>query len=331
MRNKKLWKQLIIVTSLSVAFASTSIVAFASDPTDEVVEVAPEVSDTEATAKEVTLPTLVQGVPATWNGGDVTIKFNMGNASNVKLDGVVMGVVDDTFGYDGNLTNLPFDASTGEIRISESLIREVLGFSESIHNHKLTGTVNIDFMVQFSSPDFPNYGIAGDSAGTMTYTETAPEPEKPQPEPEKPQPEPEKPQPEKPQPEPEKPQPEKPEKPEPEKPQPEKPEKPEKPEQPDIPLTPLEPSTPVDPDASIPMTPLEPSIPNNGGEVEKPEQKPEQNSQTQQNNTNTNKNNKVSSETKAPKTGDTSSALPVAGAGLASLGVALATILRKRK
>ncbi len=33
----------------------------------------------------------------------------------------------------------------------------------------------------------------------------------------------------------------------------------------------------------------------------------------------------------SPKTGDTSSALPVAGAGLASLGVALATILKKRK
>ena len=64
MRNKKLWKQLIIATSLSVAFASTSIVAFASDPTDEVVEVAPEavvtpeVSDTEATAKEVVKPAL---------------------------------------------------------------------------------------------------------------------------------------------------------------------------------------------------------------------------------------------------------------------------------
>lgn len=44
MRNKKLWKQLIIATSLSVAFASTSIVVFASDPTDEVVEFTPQVS-----------------------------------------------------------------------------------------------------------------------------------------------------------------------------------------------------------------------------------------------------------------------------------------------
>ncbi len=32
-----------------------------------------------------------------------------------------------------------------------------------------------------------------------------------------------------------------------------------------------------------------------------------------------------------PKTGDTASSLPVAGAGIVSLGVALATILKKRK
>lgn len=32
-----------------------------------------------------------------------------------------------------------------------------------------------------------------------------------------------------------------------------------------------------------------------------------------------------------PKTGDTASSLPVAGAGIVSLGVALVTILKKRK
>lgn len=87
--------------------------------------------------------------------------------------------------------------------------------------------------------------------------------------------------------------------------QPENPDqKPEQPENPDV-------ETPETPDAENPAT---------------PEQKPEANKENVQ---------KQETETKkegtAPKTGDTASALPVAGAGLASLGVALATILKKRK
>ena len=87
--------------------------------------------------------------------------------------------------------------------------------------------------------------------------------------------------------------------------QPENPDqKPEQPENPDV-------ETPETPDAENPAT---------------PEQKPEankENVQTQETET--------KKEGTAPKTGDTASALPVAGAGLASLGVALATILKKRK
>ena len=89
-----------------------------------------------------------------------------------------------------------------------------------------------------------------------------------------------------------------------------KPEQPEQPENPDV-------ETPETPDAENPAT---------------PEQKPEapttpeankENVQTQETET--------KKEGTSPKTGDTASALPVAGAGLASLGVALATILKKRK
>ena len=93
--------------------------------------------------------------------------------------------------------------------------------------------------------------------------------------------------------------------------QPENPDqKPEQPENPDV-------ETPETPDAENPAT---------------PEQKPEapttpeankENVQTQETET--------KKEGTSPKTGDTTSALPVAGAGLASLGVALATILKKRK
>ena len=93
--------------------------------------------------------------------------------------------------------------------------------------------------------------------------------------------------------------------------QPENPDqKPEQPENPDV-------ETPETPDAENPAT---------------PEQKPEapttpeankENVQTQETET--------KKEGTSPKTGDTSSALPVAGSGLASLGVALATILKKRK
>ena len=93
--------------------------------------------------------------------------------------------------------------------------------------------------------------------------------------------------------------------------QPENPDqKPEQPENPDV-------ETPETPDAENPVT---------------PEQKPEapttpeankENVQTQETET--------KKEGTSPKTGDTTSALPVAGAGLASLGVVLATILKKRK
>ena len=80
----------------------------------------------------------------------------------------------------------------------------------------------------------------------------------------------------------------------------------QKPENPD-----QKPEQPETPDAENPAT---------------PEQKPEankENVQTQETET--------KKEGTTPKTGDTASALPVAGAGVASLGVALATILKKRK
>lgn len=87
--------------------------------------------------------------------------------------------------------------------------------------------------------------------------------------------------------------------------QPENPDqKPEQPENPDV-------ETPETPDAENPAT---------------PEQKPDankENVQTQETET--------KKEGTSPKTGDTASALPVAGAGLASLGAVLATILKKRK
>lgn len=89
--------------------------------------------------------------------------------------------------------------------------------------------------------------------------------------------------------------------------QPENPEqKPEQPENPD-----QKPEQPETPDAENPAT---------------PEQKPEANKENVQTQA-----TETKKEGTSPKTGDTTSALPVAGAGLASLGVALATILKKRK
>ena len=90
--------------------------------------------------------------------------------------------------------------------------------------------------------------------------------------------------------------------------QPENPDqKPEQPENPD-----QKPEQPETPDAENPERPDQPEA-----EADKEE--------TQTPATETKK------EGTSPKTGDTASALPVAGAGLASLGVALATILKKRK
>ena len=140
------------------------------------------------------------------------------------------------------------------------------------------------------------------------------EPQEPEQKPENPDQKPE--QPENPDQKPEQPEnpdqkPEQPENPDQKPEQPENPEqKPEQPENPDV-------ETPETPDAENPAT---------------PEQKPEapttpeankENVQTQETET--------KKEGTSPKTGDTTSALPVAGAGLASLGVALATILKKRK
>ena len=91
------------------------------------------------------------------------------------------------------------------------------------------------------------------------------------------------------------------------------PQKPEqKPENPD-----QKPEQPENPDVETP---------------EVPEQKPEAPTTPEENKENV---QTQAAETKkegtTPKTGDTTSALPVAGAGLASLGVVLATILKKRK
>ena len=105
---------------------------------------------------------------------------------------------------------------------------------------------------------------------------------------------------------------------------PEQPENPDqKPEQPENPEQ--KPEQPENPDVETPETP-------DAENPETPEQKPEapttpeankENVQTQETET--------KKEGTTPKTGDTASSLPVAGVGITSLGVALATILKKRK
>ena len=103
--------------------------------------------------------------------------------------------------------------------------------------------------------------------------------------------------------------------------QPENPDqKPEQPENPD-----QKPEQPENPDVETPETP---DVEN----PETPEQKPEAPTTPEENKENVQtQETETKKEGTSPKTGDTSSALPVAGAGLASLGVALATILKKRK
>ena len=102
-----------------------------------------------------------------------------------------------------------------------------------------------------------------------------------------------------------------------------KPEQPEQPENPD--QKPEQPEQPENPDVETPETP-------EAENPETPEQKPEAETTPEANKENV---QTQATETKkegtSPKTGDTTSALPVAGAGFASLGVVLATILKKRK
>ena len=103
--------------------------------------------------------------------------------------------------------------------------------------------------------------------------------------------------------------------------QPENPDqKPEQPENPD-----QKPEQPENPDVETPETPEaeNPAAPEQKPEAPTTPEANKENVQTQATET--------KKEGTSPKTGDTASALPVAGAGLASLGVALATILKKRK
>ena len=108
---------------------------------------------------------------------------------------------------------------------------------------------------------------------------------------------------------------------------PEQPENPDqKPEQPENPeQKPEQPEQPENPDVETPETPEaeNPETPEQKPEAETTPEANKENIQTQETET--------KKEGTSPKTGDTTSALPVAGAGLASLGVALATILKKRK
>ena len=112
-----------------------------------------------------------------------------------------------------------------------------------------------------------------------------------------------------------------------------KPEQPEQPENPD--QKPEQPEQPENPDQK-PEQPEQPENPDvetpEAENPETPEQKPEAETTPEANKENV---QTQATETKkegtSPKTGDTTSALPVAGAGFASLGVVLATILKKRK
>ena len=115
--------------------------------------------------------------------------------------------------------------------------------------------------------------------------------------------------------------PEQPENPEQKPEQPENPDqKPEQPENPD-----QKPEQPENPDVETPETPdaENPATPEQKPEAPTTPEANKENVQTQETET--------KKEGTTPKTGDTASALPVAGAGVASLGVALATILKKRK
>lgn len=153
------------------------------------------------------------------------------------------------------------------------------------------------------------------------------EPQEPEQKPENPDQKPE--QPENPDQKPEQPEnpdqkPEQPENPDQKPEQPENPDqKPEQPENPD--QKPEQPEQPENPDVETPETPEaeNPATPEQKPEVPTTPEENKENVQTQATET--------KKEGTSPKTGDTTSALPVAGAGLASLGVALATILKKRK
>ena len=314
MRRKSLWKNLMLATALTVVLGTAPVTAFAADvdstvtETEQTVPEAGIVPETEVSTPEVKAVTVdVTASSQTFDGTqDIVITYT------------VNGVQDGFEPYQ----DIPwFDGKTGvkEEKVSSTVYKFTIPTTLQQYVIEQNGATDgqtfvFDSKYSTGAVDFPTV--------TLTYTtgdngdngngET----------------------------------PEKPENPDPDNGNGDNGngETPEKPENPDPDNGNGDNNNGGDNNGQTPENPDNGNGDNNGGQTpetpdngngQTPETPDNGNSNTNnQNNTqnNTNNNQTTAKPTKtSPKTGDATATLPVAGTGLASLGVALATVLRKRK
>lgn len=312
MRRKSLWKNLMLATALTVVLGTAPVTAFAADVDSTVTEADTTVKD-EVSAPEAKAITVDVATSSTTFDGtqDIVITYTINGAP-------------EGFEPYGDIPNFGGVTGVSKEKVSDTVYRCTIPVSvqqKLIERDHPTDGKTYDLYSGYSiDEDFPTV--------TLTYTtgdngngETPEKPENPDPDngnggngngetPEKP-----------------------------ENPDPENPDNGngdnnggdngdnQKPENPD-------PENPDNGNGDNNNGGQTPETPDNGN-GQTPETPDNGNSNTNnQNNTqnNTNNNQTTAKPTKtSPKTGDATATLPVAGTGLASLGVALATVLRKRK
>ena len=296
MRRKSLWKNLMLATALTVVLGTAPVTAFAADVDSTVTETEQTVPEVDTTVKdEVSTP---EAKAITVDVATSSTTFD--GTQDIVITYTINGAPEGFEPY-GDIPNFGGVTGVHKEKVSDTVYRCTIPVSvqqKLIERDHPTDGKTYDLYSGYSiDEDFPTV--------TLTYTTgdngdngNGETPEKP------------------------------------ENPDPDNGnggngngETPEKPENPD-------PENPDNGNGDNNNGGQTPETPDNGN-GQTPETPDNGNSNTNnQNNTqnNTNNNQTTAKPTKtSPKTGDATATLPVAGTGLASLGVALATVLRKRK
>ena len=304
MRRKSLWKNLMLATALTVVLGTAPVTAFAADVDSTVTEADTTVKDEVST--KATAPTINATASSTTFDGtqDIVVTFTITSEGAFEVGGDIPLLGGETC----NATYEKVSDTEHRFTIPAQALKNRVEGSAMKDGQTLVFHTGYGVSVgewgtdSYQYVDFPDVTLTYDSgAGDNGNGET---PEKP------------------------------------ENPDPENPDNGngdnnnggdngdnQKPENPD-------PENPDNGNGDNNNGGQTPETPDNGN-GQTPETPDNGNSNTNnQNNTqnNTNNNQTTAKPTKtSPKTGDATATLPVAGTGLASLGVALATVLRKRK
>ena len=300
MRRKSLWKNLMLATALTVVLGTAPVTAFAADVDSTVTETEQTVPEADTTVKDevstkATAPTINATASSTTFDGtqDIVVTFTITSEGAFEVGGDIPLLGGGTC----NATYEKVSDTEHRFTIPAQALKNRIEGSAMKDGQTLVFHTGYGVSVgewgtdSYQYVDFPDVTLTYDSGAGDNGNGETPE---------------------------------KPENPDPENPDNGNGETPEKPENPD----------PDNGNGDNNNGGQTPETPDNGN-GQTPETPDNGNSNTNnQNNTqnNTNNNQTTAKPTKtSPKTGDATATLPVAGTGLASLGVALATVLRKRK